>query len=134
MHAITPQGFDVLLVILVSLLVKHFAADYLLQTKYMLRKANKKGWLLPLLTHAAVHGTLTCLVLLPLVGSKAFMFALMDLVIHFGVDLWKSRTNRYHAFDKRFWIAHGLDQLAHELTYLMIAFLAMASCPAVAAL
>lgn len=120
--------FTLLLFILLSLQIKHFLADYPLQNKYMLRKTAKKGWQLPLLAHAGVHGGLTWLVLWPLVGfSFSFVFGVIDFCIHFCVDLWKARYTNHHPFQKAFWIAHGIDQLAHNATYIAIAFVAIAT-------
>jgi hypothetical protein len=114
-----------LLFALISLQVKHFLADYVWQTKYMLRKTAKKDWQLPLLAHAGFHGALTALVLFPLVGIYAIAYGILDLCIHFLVDLWKARYTEKNPFNKKFWIAFGLDQLAHQLTYIAIAFLAI---------
>lgn len=124
-----PQHcFTLLLFMLFSLQVKHFLADFPLQSKYMLRKTAKKGWFKPLLAHAGVHGGLTWLVLMPLVGfSGAIIYGAADTVVHFCIDFWKARFTTHHPFQKQFWNAFGLDQLAHQLTYIAIAFVAMAT-------
>lgn len=122
MHCLT-----LLLFMLISLQAKHFLADFPLQTKYMLKKSAKKGWQLPLLSHAGMHGGLTALVMWPLVGFQiAFVSGLIDFCIHFCVDFWKARYTNSNPFQKSFWISFGLDQLAHQLTYIALAFVAVA--------
>jgi hypothetical protein len=114
-----------LLAMLGLLMTKHFFADYALQTRYTLRKDNVNHWRVPLMVHAGVHGLLTTLVMLPFVGPMALLWGSVDMALHGVIDGCKSRWARYHQFDKRFWIAHGLDQLLHHLTYVAITYFAI---------
>lgn len=50
-------------VLLGVFIIKHFLADYPLQTRYMLTKGQATGWLPPLAAHCAVHGVATILIL-----------------------------------------------------------------------
>lgn len=112
-------------IVLHLLLIKHFLADFPLQTEYMLRKGAPTGWILPLLTHAAVHAGLTMVVmaffvdwtLVPLLGA-------IDFLAHTFIDTWKARLAKYPTSDKRFWTSLGFDQLLHGITYLQITYLA----------
>lgn len=114
-----------LLFMLISLQVKHFFADYVFQTKYMLRKNQPKRWLLPLTTHALVHGvtTIFALGLLLGFGQLVLFLGLVDFVLHFCIDLWKARFTEQNVFRKPFWISLGLDQAAHQVTYIALAYL-----------
>lgn len=105
--------------------LKHFLADYVWQTQYMLRKGSAKGWVTPLVAHCAVHAGLTLLVLLPATGSKAFILAIADGVIHFVVDAVKAQKLKYPFPTKGFWVSLGGDQAAHHATYALLAYLAV---------
>ena len=115
------EGTYLLLYVLVALTAKHFVADFPLQNKFMLRKTNVNGWQIPLLTHAGVHGVLTALVLFPVLGWEAILFGIGDFGFHLIIDFWKSRFARYHPFEKMYWVAFGVDQLLHQVTYIAIA-------------
>ncbi len=76
--------------LLIFFQLKHLIADYFLQTKYMLGKF-KPGWdfLLPLLAHVGVHGTLTLGIVL-LVAPHLWWLCLVDMIIHFFMDRVKA--------------------------------------------
>lgn len=81
------------------------------------------------ITHAAVHGVGTLLVLTPFVSvTAALQFALLDMLIHYHVDWAKmSIGKRYNLRPDNsdwFWILLGFDQLLHHLTYFLIVYLA----------
>lgn len=124
---------SVALVLMVLLIVKHFIADFPLQTAYMLGKSKKEGWAKPLLAHSAVHAVLTFAVLfggllavLPwgLALGIGITFSLFDGTIHFIVDMIKAQGfSHYSTSDNKFWIALGADQMAHYLTYAFIVFM-----------
>jgi hypothetical protein len=79
----------VLFLLLVLFQLKHLVADYLLQGRYMLGKFKDKGFVLPLLSHSAVHGAFTlaiCLVFAP----HLWWLSLVDVVSHFFIDRLKA--------------------------------------------
>lgn len=113
-------------VLLMLLLFKHFLADFPLQTKYMMRKSNAKNWQGPLLAHIALHGLFTVVVVLAMTSrwDLACLLGLADFCVHGLIDAVKARFARYHQFDKRYWIALGLDQYFHQVTYIaMVVYL-----------
>lgn len=124
---------SVALVLIVLLIIKHFIADFPLQTAYMLGKSKKEGWVKPLIAHSAVHAVLTFAVLfgglftvlpLGLVLGIGIAFALFDGIVHFVVDTVKAQGfSHYSTSDNKFWIALGADQMAHYLTYAFIVFM-----------
>lgn len=73
--------------------LKHFVADYPLQTSYMLGKF-KPGWgyLKPLLAHVAVHGFGTLLIAAAFGATArlALGLAVFDATIHFIMDRIKA--------------------------------------------
>ncbi len=114
---------------LLCLFAKHFICDFPLQTSpWMYRN---KGIYLHAggITHAAVHGVGTLLVLTPFVSvTAALQFALLDMLIHYHVDWAKmiigKRYNLRPDNSDWFWILLGFDQLLHHLTYFLIVYLA----------
>lgn len=107
------------------LLVKHFVADFPLQTPYMLQKGKREGWAVPLLAHCTVHGAMT-LALLMIVGAGlplALSCAVAEAAAHFGIDRLKAHPDlggRWNPSQPQFWWALGADQLAHGLCYVAI--------------
>ena len=113
-----------LLMLLSLLFVKHAIADFFLQRAFMFKDKHVYGGKGGL-THAAIHGALTGLVLLIVFPnvSMVLWLALADAVIHYHVDYIKSSWNIKTAAqpsENRYWYAFGLDQLAHHLTYIGI--------------
>ena len=109
--------------ILSLLFVKHFLADFVWQTNKMLKDKGHLGRMGGL-QHAGLHGVLTYVILMHFLGIQAcVMLAMVDCVLHYSIDLVKVRASvRLTPQDNAFWIWFGLDQLAHALTYLAIAF------------
>jgi hypothetical protein len=114
------------LLLLCAYQLKHFFADYPLQTPYMLRKFESgRTWILPLAAHAGVHAGATLLIAL-CVRPSMFWLALVDFVVHFIVDRIKaspSLLGRFKPNQPYFWWALGADQMAHHLTHYGILFL-----------
>lgn len=112
--------------LLIGLEIKHFVADYLLQPGWIL--AGKGDFTKPGgYAHAATHALLTALLLLvfqvPL-AVIAMIFA-AEFVVHYALDYAKIMYSRGVHVDRhpaRFWALHGIDQLAHQLTYAGIVY------------
>lgn len=112
--------------LLALLFIKHFLCDFPLQTSWMLRKGAKKGWILPLTAHAAIHGWATFMILIFMTVAADPAFALLmgfaDFAVHWMIDYWKARKAKADFNSRAFWNYLGLDQLLHNLTYLAIIF------------
>lgn len=106
--------------------VKHFFADFVLQNEYMLGKFKPyPGFILPLAAHSGMHALLTSVIVgCALVKVQAPIdaywlvpiMAVYDFITHYLVDLIKAqytRITKATAKDERFWVAIGIDQLAH---------------------
>jgi hypothetical protein len=110
--------------LLILFQLKHYLADYPLQTEYMLGKFSEDDWVLPLLAHSSVHGFFTMIILLPFVSTvAAISLALFDMVVHFIMDRIKASPfllGRYQPQEKAYWNVLGLDQLVHHLTHYAI--------------
>jgi hypothetical protein len=111
-----------ILILLVAFQLKHFLADFPLQTQRMLGKFKERGWFAPLAAHAGVHalGTLSVICLFyyavigPIDGRRfltALSLALFDFCVHFIMDRikasprlmgrWKSLSQTEFASAKR---------------------------------
>lgn len=123
-----PVSAETILFATTVLLVKHWVADFLLQTIYQVKNKGRYGHPGGLL-HAATHVlcTLPVFVVLP---PPSRQFALLVLageyVFHYHVDWLKERINRTLALKtdmSGFWWLLGFDQLVHGLTYVVIVWL-----------
>ncbi len=119
--------------LLVLFQVKHFICDGPLQTADMVREKGHYGRPLGIL-HAAIHGagTLCTLLVAGLVSGVAPMLAvklaLLDFVIHYHVDFSKERIVRsvgWTTTQAPFWWALSADQMMHQLTYLLLTYIAL---------
>ena len=118
-----------ILVLSLLLQVKHCYADFVLQT-YM--QTVKKGvWLDPIgISHTVDHVYCTLIALLifsfivPLGAGAILLTALVEGIIHYLVDYTKVKYGSKDNTKPLFWTQFGLDQLAHQVTYLaMVAYL-----------
>lgn len=117
-----------------GLLFKHFLADYVFQPKWMLSAKGRLdapgGY-----AHAGLHALGSGIVLIACGIGAATVAAIMvgEAVVHYAIDYAKDRitlrTDTKHN-PKRYWLLHGLDQFAHQMTYVAIAWIAFAHLPA----
>lgn len=107
------------------LLVKHTAADFILQTDRIFREKGRYG--APGgLQHALIHILLTAPVFLLFPGGGlALAVALLaaEFALHYHIDWLKEQIVKHEGWtpkDTPFWWALGVDQLLHGLTYVAI--------------
>ena len=114
---------------LAGLELKHFVADFLLQSDVMIQQ--KGSWRqVGGYFHAALHGLGTALVfsLLPLAFTAVILLVLIDFVVHYALDYFKDRVSGHIKSSdspRAYWAHFGFDQMLHHLTYLGLAFLAV---------
>ena len=113
-------------ILIALLLIKHFIADFVLQTNRMIAEKGTYGAKHGIY-HSAIHAALSLSVVLWFVSNPvtAVTFAFMDGVIHYHVDWLKTNINKWREItiqDVEFWVWFGADQLAHQLTYVGLAF------------
>lgn len=103
--------------------VKHYIVDFPLQSQSHLVDKGLYGNLNGI-THSLYHGlgTFLCLVVLAPTGTWLLLSALglLDAVVHYHVDWIKTRFGNKDIREKTFWNQLGQDQLAHQLTYLLV--------------
>lgn len=110
------------------LFVKHFVCDFPLQTSPWMYR-NKGIYFHPGgIAHSAVHALGTWLVLVFFIGEQAWLYALLDFIVHYHIDWAKLQLNKRFGLrpdnSNWFWILLGLDQLAHHITYFVIVYYA----------
>lgn len=115
---------DILLIGIGALLIKHYIADYLLQTKYMLQNKRKYGHLGGIY-HAATHMVASVPVLLGLGAGLWMVLGLIALegILHYHIDWGKEQAQsklRVKIERVEYWYLFGLDQVLHHLTYVLI--------------
>lgn len=118
-----------ILILLLLIQIKHCYADFVLQT-YM--QTVKKGvWMDPIgISHTLDHIYCSLIALLlfslfvPLSGIDILLVSFVEGVIHYLVDYAKVKYGSKDNTKPIFWTQFGLDQLAHQATYLaMVAYL-----------
>lgn len=118
-----------LFILLVGLQLKHCVADYFLQPGWMLAGKGDLGEPGGY-AHAGIHAGLSGVVLILAGLDWTILLALIagEFVIHYLLDFAKIRYSRGVHVDtdpQRFWALHGVDQLAHQLTYAAMIFIAL---------
>lgn len=113
-----------LFVLLFLFQIKHFVCDYPLQKPYQYLNKGIYGHLGGIL-HATIHGiaTFICLIFFT---KYAVILCLFDAIIHYHIDWAKVKINKKYGWlcnnSDKFWILLGIDQLLHNLTYVLIIY------------
>jgi hypothetical protein len=114
-----------ILILFLLLQFKHCYADFVLQT-YM--QTIKKGvWLDPIgISHTTDHIYCSLVALLifsffyPVGAFTIIVVALAEGIIHYLVDYTKVKFGSKDNTKPIFWTQFGLDQLAHQVTYILM--------------
>ena len=106
--------------------IKHFLADWKLQSNEMSNGKRLKGWdgVEYLSKHSFVHSALTFTILV-CAGFLwlAIVIALIEFVLHFSIDYCKIIVEKRHQIQfksRKFWMLLTVDQGLHFLCYLGI--------------
>jgi hypothetical protein len=112
------------LLVLIVLLVKHYVVDFPLQVEYQWKNKGTFGHPGGLI-HAGSHGLGTMIVLGMVFGVGywvfAFVMGVFDAVTHYFIDYAKMNYGCRDIENPKFWNHLGLDQLAHQMVYIIIA-------------
>ncbi|HEY0105417.1 MAG TPA: DUF3307 domain-containing protein [Rhizomicrobium sp.] len=111
---------------LLAFQIKHFLADFVLQTAYQVRTKGIYGHAGGLM-HAGIHilGTIPVLVYWGASAGAAAIVLIGEFVVHYHMDWLKANIDRIYQWgmqSQRFWMLFGFDQLVHQLTYLGIVY------------
>jgi len=121
------------LVLLTLFQLKHFIADYPLQTITMVREKGvygKRGGIY----HSLIHSAMTFAALgvfnyfvFPVDYTVGLAIAAAEFFLHYHIDWSKMQmSKRFSPQDKGFWNWIGFDQLLHHLTYLGFVWILLA--------
>lgn len=116
-----------ILLLLTLLQIKHWYADFKIQT-YM--QTVKKGvWLDPVgISHSIDHIWCTLVALMifnvfyPIAAGVMILVGIVEGIIHYLIDYTKVKYGCKDNTKPLFWNQFGLDQLAHQLCYILIVF------------
>jgi len=116
------SDIETVLLVFCLLQIKHFLADFVFQTPRMMYEKGTYG-----AAHGVYHslchsaGTLLAFVWLhPIIGLVTAFF---DFLLHYHIDWAKSNINKKYKYTQdnpKFWMWFGLDQLAHQFTYIVL--------------
>lgn len=114
-----------LILCLLFLQVKHVIIDYVLQTQDQIhRKGTYGDWVG--FTHSLQHGigTLGVVAIFGRDLSPLLFIGIpvLDTILHYNIDWTKMNFGCKDMSNKLFWWHLGIDQFAHQVTYLFIAF------------
>lgn len=115
------EALQTALILLILLQSKHVIGDFFLQTPRMLVDRNRYLHL-GRAQHAGIHAVLSGVSLL-IVGAPPIFTVIIcaiELALHYHIDFFKGRISDaagHTPADAGYWRAFGLDQLAHQLTY-----------------
>jgi hypothetical protein len=114
---------ELILLTLVLLQIKHWYIDFVNQD---MEEVNHKGiyWHWLGMKHSLKQGLGTYIAIALVVGSEYWVFALVcalfDAIVHYNVDWMKMNWGNRDINTPAFWNHLGLDQMAHQLTYIVI--------------
>lgn len=117
------------ILLLASLFIKHFIADFLLQPPYMYKNKgtllHPGGWL-----HSGLHSLITLCILMvfqpfmKISVSMIILIVILELFIHYFMDYTKvnvCKKKGYTPTTHEQWFTWlGIDQTVHSLTYVGI--------------
>lgn len=119
---------QVVLLLFVVFIIKHFAMDFLFQGPYQYKNKGTYGHPGGLM-HAGIQALSTFFLLIifvPVLSYLLYVVALVEFVVHYHVDWAKMNINRVMGWKadthNEFWLLLGFDQLLHYLTYAWIVF------------
>lgn len=112
------------LIIITVLLIKHFFADWVLQSDEI---AKNKGTSYRFLAiHCLHHSMLTLMTLVFFVDvMSALTIAIAEFFVHGFIDWIKANpviAKKFPFPTHSFWVAIGADQLAHQLFYVFLVY------------
>ncbi len=117
---------EMILLTLALLQVKHWYIDFVNQSDMEVASKGIYGDFHGIM-HSAKHG-LGTLFAITIVVSPAYIFfaficGLLDFIVHYHIDWLKMNYGNRDITTPAFWNHLGLDQMAHQLTYIFIAYM-----------
>jgi hypothetical protein len=113
---------QVVLFVFFILQIKHFIADFMFQTDRMVAEKGIYGARYGIY-HSLIQSAGTFLAFCWIHPAIGVITAFLDFLAHYHIDWAKININKkynYTPADRKFWFWLGLDQLAHQLTYIIL--------------
>ena len=110
------------LLVFFILQVKHFFADFVWQTNQMVQEKGIYGARYGIY-HSLIQSAGTFLAFAWMHPVLGLATAVIDFLAHYHIDWAKININKKYNYtpqDKQFWFWLGLDQLAHQITYIFL--------------
>ena len=113
----------VMMFVLILLQIKHWYIDFVDQTE---EEIQHKGIYLDWIgiRHSVKHGVATFVILWAVLGwvetDLAFALATVDFLLHYHIDWFKMNYGNRDIRTPQFWNHLGLDQMAHQIVYIII--------------
>lgn len=109
-----------MLTLFILLQIKHWYVDFVLQTQEMINGKGTYGNAYGVF-HSLQHAAFTLALLLLIVNPwLAFTLAMFDFITHYHIDWIKMNYGNRDITNPKFWNHLGLDQMAHQIVYLII--------------
>lgn len=113
-----------IMVLLLLFQIKHLLADFVWQSGWMVRNKGTYGHPGGI-AHAGLHSLLTVPILIwtPISLLAVLAVAGAEFVLHYHIDWTKDRLLKLSGLgpqEKAYWGLTGLDQFAHQATYVGI--------------
>ena len=111
-----------LFILLILLQLKHWFVDFVLQTDDMVKGkgiyGNPDG-----VNHSLQHAIATLWIVFYVTWNPLLAIGLsaLDFITHYHIDYVKIKYGERDITLKQFWTQLGLDQMAHQLTYILFA-------------
>jgi len=121
------SGAGAVVAVFLWLEIKHFIFDYVLQTPFQFRNKGTYGH-----PGGGLHSgmqalaTIPAFLILPPGWLMGVTIIIGEFIVHYHVDWSKEqalRRMKLATTDAGYWRIYGIDQLAHHLTYVVIAAL-----------
>lgn len=115
---------ELLLLFLVLLQIKHWLIDFVFQSNIEIASKGIYGDFHGVM-HSIKHGVGTVIVVIIIAGGNFVFFAailgLIDAALHYHIDWIKVNYGNNDIKTKTFWNHLGLDQMSHQICYLLLA-------------
>ena len=118
------------IIIILLLQIKHWFVDFWIQTYEQTVCKGIYGHPVGI-SHTLEHviGTLIALLIssmfIAIPAGMMLFLGFLDLIIHYHVDYVKMHYGIKNIQTTRYWREFGLDQFAHQLTYILFAYLTL---------
>jgi hypothetical protein len=121
--------FNSIYALLALLFLKHWYIDFVNQSDEEIAGKGTYGQAHGVM-HSIKHGVATFIIFMVFTGGfePSVILGFIDFVLHYHIDWVKMNINRrwgYTIENPKFWMWLGADQLAHQLTYIMLVWLAI---------